>query len=341
MSGLKELEQIFNLPEIKLKKAADTRWLSHDAACLALVRVLPAVITSLERAAAERGDALAVGLSKVVKKYDFIACLYLMCDVLPKVSLLSRIFQLSAIDMAELHKHVSTTLDALNQLLNIDGEFLNKLNHDLSSSLASFDISSRASDPKQHFKSTVREPFLTALINNIRERLPNTEFFARFEVLNPLKLSGTAEEAAQSHYGEESVQKLGEHYGSGDTPIVDKEELSTEWFDARIYLISNCSTMSMKDVLTLLAKSDTTISTVNPNFCKLSQIFLTLPVSTADCERTFSTMKRIKTRLRSQMTNNTLNHCMRVSMEGLPLVDFDFDKSIDTWSQLRNRRVTL
>ena len=200
-----------------------------------------------------------------------------MCDVLPKVSRLSCIFQLFAIDMAELHKHVSTTLDALNRLLNIDGEFLNTLNH---ASLASFDISSRASDPKQHFNFTIREPFLTALINNIRERLPDTEFFAKFEVLNPLKLPGTAEEAAQSHYGEESVQKLGEHYGSGDTPIVDKEELSTEWFDPIIYLISNCSTMSMKDVLALLVKSDTKISTIYPNFCKLSQIFLTLPVST-------------------------------------------------------------
>ena len=39
------------------------------------------------------------------------------------------------------------------------------------------------------------------------------------------------------------------------------------------------------------------------------------------------------------MTNKTLNRCMRVSMEGLPLVDFDFDKSIDAWSQLKNRRI--
>ena len=107
---------------------------------------------------------------------------------------------------------------------------------------------------------------------------PTRNFFARFEVLNPLKLPGTGEEAAQNHYGEESVQKLGEHYGSGDTPIVDSDELSTEWFDLRIYLINNCSTLSIKDVLTLLAKSDTIISTVYPNFCKLSQIFLTLPV---------------------------------------------------------------
>ena len=64
-------------------------------------------------------------------------------------------------------------------------------------------------------------------------------------------------------------------------------------------------------------------------------------MSTVDCERAFSTMKRIKTRLRSQMTNKTLNHCMRVSMEGLSLVDLDFDKSIDAWSQLKNRIITL
>lgn len=79
------------------------------------------MITSLEREATERGDALAVGPSKVVKKYHFIASLYLMCNVLPKVSRLSRIFQLSIIDMSELHKHVSTALDALRQLLNTDG----------------------------------------------------------------------------------------------------------------------------------------------------------------------------------------------------------------------------
>lgn len=44
MSGLKAIEQLLDLPELKLKKAADTRWLSHDTACQTLVKVLPAVI---------------------------------------------------------------------------------------------------------------------------------------------------------------------------------------------------------------------------------------------------------------------------------------------------------
>ena len=52
-----------------------------------------------------------------------------------------------------------------------------------------------------------------------------------------------------------------------------------------------------------------------------------------------TTMCRVKSRLRSQTNNSTLNHCMRISMEGHPLERFDFDKSMDTWSRLRNRRI--
>ena len=92
----------------------DTRWLSHNAACQTLKKVLPAVIVSLEREAEERGEALAVGLCKVVQKYNFIATLYMMCDALPKVSRFSQIFQQSTIDMSELHSHVQTTVDSLN-----------------------------------------------------------------------------------------------------------------------------------------------------------------------------------------------------------------------------------
>ena len=49
-------------------------------ACKTLVKVLPAVIPSLEHEATERGDALAVGLSKVVKHCHSVASLC-MCDV--------------------------------------------------------------------------------------------------------------------------------------------------------------------------------------------------------------------------------------------------------------------
>nr|XP_006811414.1 PREDICTED: zinc finger protein 862-like [Saccoglossus kowalevskii] len=60
----------------------------------AMRRVLPSVITSLERHAEERGDATAHGLSMFVKKYDFIASIHMLSDVLPHLTRLSLIFQI-------------------------------------------------------------------------------------------------------------------------------------------------------------------------------------------------------------------------------------------------------
>ena len=66
-----------------------------------------------------------------------------------------------------------------------------------------------------------------------------------------------------------------------------------------------------------------------------------IPVHTADCERAFSTLKRVKTRLRSTMTNATLNHLLRISIEGPAIDQFDFDKAVSRWGSLRNRRLLL
>ena len=59
-----------------------------------------------------------------MQRYNFIGTLYMMCDALPKVSRLSRIFQLSTLDMSELHKHVSTTVEGLSSLISNPRKFL-------------------------------------------------------------------------------------------------------------------------------------------------------------------------------------------------------------------------
>ena len=100
MSGLKAIEELLDSIKLKLEQPADTRWLSHDNVCRTLIRILPSVITSLSREAEERGDVLALGLHKVVQQYKFIATLYMMTDLLPTVTRLSRALQASSIDLS-------------------------------------------------------------------------------------------------------------------------------------------------------------------------------------------------------------------------------------------------
>lgn len=48
---------------------------------------------------------------------------------------------------------------------------------------------------------------------------------------------------------------------------------------------------------------------------KLAIIIITIPVSSAACERTFSCLRRLKTFMRNRMTNDCLNNLASISIE--------------------------
>ncbi len=57
--------------------------ISTETHCiLALKRILPSVLISLGRESEERGDIEAAGLYAQMTKYNFLATLLLLCDIL-------------------------------------------------------------------------------------------------------------------------------------------------------------------------------------------------------------------------------------------------------------------
>lgn len=71
-------------PVLCLKKAAFTRWLSHDKAVTTIRKTSKSLLATLEREVAENDNAIARGLLHAMKSYDFITSVYLLSDVLPK-----------------------------------------------------------------------------------------------------------------------------------------------------------------------------------------------------------------------------------------------------------------
>ena len=55
---------------------------------------------------------------------------------------------------------------------------------------------------------------------------------------------------------------------------------------------------------------------IYPNLGKISCSLLVIPIHSADCERGFSTLGRIRTKLRSWLNNTSLNSLLMISMEG-------------------------
>ena len=126
----------------------------------------------------------------------------------------------------------------------------------------------------------------------------------------------------------------------GDDPDVDSEACSSEWESLRQLMRHNYSHLTMRKMVKLLV-TDVTHNTMFPQLTKLASIAAILPVSTAECERAFSAMKRIKTKLRNQMKTSTLDYLMRISFEGPEIGDFNFEKAADIRGRMWNRRLSV
>ena len=69
--------------------------------------------------------------------------------------------------------------------------------------------------------------------------------------------------------------------------------------------------MTMQELLKIL-KHDVSLKELYPELMKLAAIASLISVSTAECERVFSTMNRVKTDLRNRLKTNTLDCLIRI-----------------------------
>ena len=75
--------------------------------------------------------------------------------------------------------------------------------------------------------------------------------------------------------------------------------------------------------------------------CMLLRILLTIPVTTSTAERTFSTLRRLKTFLRSTMTQKRLNHVMLLHIYKEKTDKIDLTKVATKFVSVNDRRRTF
>ena len=90
--------------------------------------------------------------------------------------------------------------------------------------------------------------------------------------------------------------------------------------------------------MTLVKNS--TLQVMFPNLARIAAIGLLLPMSTANCERGFSALQRIKTDLRNRLSNKIFNYLLSISKGPSP-ADFPYNEACDIWAGWRNRRIQV
>ena len=93
---------------------------------------------------------------------------------------------------------------------------------------------------------------------------------------------------------------------------------------------------SVLDILKFIAKWDFIESL--PTLSLGLQLFLTVCVSVASCERSFSKLKLIKSYLRFTMGQSRLSDLAMLSIERDTVNDIDFDEVIDKFAVLKSRK---
>ncbi|XP_078581210.1 zinc finger protein 862-like [Branchiostoma floridae x Branchiostoma japonicum] len=325
MAGLKNIQKVLD-SSVKLVQAKDVRWLSHDAAVKALRKTFAAVVMSLEREATERSEAAARGLALFLKDFKFCATLMMMSDILPKLTKLSKVFQRKDVNFSDIHDRVGDTIDGLMKLKQTPGENFSGLDGFLQKNAAVTSEIKYTQEDMDKFMKDIYLPFLDNIMSNLKERFPDTVLLSAFNIFNP-------EEAEYDH--QDRLELLCEHYAG---EVEDLEEIESEHDVFADVLRAHYSGLTTTQVLRKVMKvhGDTM-----PNLAKLAAAASVIPVSTADCERGFSTMKRVKTPLRNRMNESTLNNLLMISVEGPPAEEFDFNAACDSWGKMAKRRLNV
>ena len=95
-----------------MNKPSDTRWLAQEHCVRAIRLMFRALVETFEKIYETSGDAEAYGIAKLMCTYKFVACLFMLCDVLHTLAKLQGSLQSKDLDLATIPTLIQCTLKA-------------------------------------------------------------------------------------------------------------------------------------------------------------------------------------------------------------------------------------
>ena len=115
--SLKEIQDILDLPELKVLKPSDSRWLAHEQCVRSVKASYTALIVTLDNNYQNFHEPEALGLHKVLSKFSSIAALYLLDYVLPLVVKLSKTLQTKRLDLSMISSLVDAVIKSIDDAI--------------------------------------------------------------------------------------------------------------------------------------------------------------------------------------------------------------------------------
>ena len=330
-----------DVPTIGIRKMCPTRWTVRADAIDSILSNYNFLQDVWEESLSEPSSDPTLksrinGISSYMKKFDFFFGVHLAKLLLCHSDNLSKTLQkgdITASEGQELARMVVTTLKSMKN----DDQFMSFWNKVLKDAKekqvdeptlprkrqkpARFrddntNESSTASNPCDHYKVIFKEA-IDAITGSIESRF-NQKGYETYKHLEQLVLL-----AAEGKDFEEELNFVTEFYGSD----FNKHSLETQLITFKTtFPRGNNDKVNFKDVVNFMKGLSEAQKEFFSEVSTLVKLILVLPATNAVSERSFSSLRRIKTFLRTTMSQARLNHLMTLNVhkeltDSLSLVD--------------------
>ncbi|KAK0153219.1 Zinc finger MYM-type protein 1 [Merluccius polli] len=318
----------------ELQRLSDTRWACRFLALRNIMDTLPALKRLLQQIAQERHGERTVEARGLLPQIDlqFVVHLVTLSKLFGETKLLSDMLQSQTVDLARAVDLVNALVQTLKD--HRQESFFDKLWDEalticehcdsapsvakrqtmLSSRLSGYcTLSTVGQREVERDKAMFCTPFFYPVIDSMLKELNRRFFNTNCELMTSIQSLNPQSDAFLK---ETNVFSFGRLYNA------DIDDLRHELHQ-------------FKRVL------DRKIQEVFFELFRLCKIAVTLPVSSASCERSFSTLKLIKTFLRSTTTDMRLSDLGVLSIESRRAKALDLDVFVDRFARQHNRRILL
>lgn len=339
----------------RIKKACSTRWLSFDKSVAALYQEYEAVLHTL-KALHEDGCATAHGLFNRLKEGKFLGVLFILKDVLPVLSHLSKAFQGGSVAFSQVVPMINATKASLEELLETNSPVQKFLAVLESYTNICEDIKVSAAQQQQLY--CLQEKYITSLVANVEARFASSSpVLAALKIFDPLAVPETTE-LGFSVYGNMDIATLAEHFYQADNDTSQKNrksKLLAEWNQMKFKINENIkpnlpieiktgesNTNSTQWNLSHLMKSKSEYQSFFGELLFIAEAAITLPVSNSWPEGGASALKIVKNRCRSRLRNYMLEAMLHVKINGpslgSPKMESLVKQAVETWLSQKNRK---
>ena len=244
--ALKIVQSVLGLPELKILKPSDTRWLSHERCVQAIRKELPALICTLHQLYNDSGDTEAYGLALVLSSYSGVATIVFLSVVLDLLAKLNCFLQRKATDFSRLPIVLKNILSEVKHLKDDGAEWCSLVEktvvmleseHEITLTMGGTRSCTAGASTLTRYRKEVVSPYIDTLVSNITSRFSDqaVQLLVSSSIFNPVSFP-----AALPEYGNKELQVLVDFYGKEATaefvgttvtspPLVDGEEVLAEW----------------------------------------------------------------------------------------------------------------